>query len=177
MKYKIDDKVFYVQSSTHYQKTIPCRLCFGKRFVTIILGDGSEVKSMCGACDRGMESATGYETTHEPEAIIKEGRITGISCRDGVKYEINGSSFYENEIYSSEAEAEKERQIKFEEVTKRADLWYKDSFINCTKKQLWSARYHRGCVESAERNLRWHQMRLGLIESGSSQRITAKDEK
>jgi len=169
MKYKIGDKVFYVQSSTHYQKSIPCRICFGKRFVTIILGDGSEVKSMCGACDRGHESATGYETTWEPQAVLKSGTIFGVSCGDGIKYEVNGSRFREDELFQDEALAEKVRLIEFEEVTKRAEHWFKESFINCTKKQIWSANYHRRCIRDLERSISWHQMKIDLIK-GSPQR-------
>lgn len=164
MKYKIGDAVYYVESSCNYKKSIPCQMCFGKRKVTIIKGDGTSIESECGACERGIERATGYMTVWEPEALVKSGVISGISTKDGLKYEVGYGNFRESELYLFEAEAEEVRLLKLEEEKERAALWFQNNFIQCTKKQIWSASYHAKRIESAERDISWHKARLCMID-------------
>lgn len=164
MKFNIGDDVFWVESHCHYQKTIPCPMCFGKKFVTVILGDDSKVQTACGFCEREMEGSTGYATIWEPTAIIKSGQITGVSTKDGIKYEVNYNSLSEDEILTSQDAANAEYLFKLEEVKKQAQKWFNDSFVNCTKKQVWSAGYHKRCIEQAERTIEWHKAKLGMIK-------------
>ncbi len=163
MRYKLGDKVYWIESGTNYGKTIPCPVCFGKRFVTVILGDDSQVKTECGYCSHGYDRPSGSAKVWEPNAILKNGTITGVSCKDGIRYEVGYTSLYEYELYDNESIAEEARKIRLEEEIKRAEVWFKESFVNCTKKQAWSAGYHRNQIKSAERNIEWHQARLCMI--------------
>lgn len=164
----IGDTVYWVESHTHYGKSIPCPMCFGKQFVTIILGDGSNVKSECGMCSHGLDRATGQTKTWEAVALILSGAITGISTREGVKYEVGHTSVYQHECFDSEDEAIPVRDAKLKEMEERRDTWFKESFIRCKKTQIWNAGYHRGCIEDLERNISWHKARLGMIEDRKS---------
>lgn len=121
------------------------------------------MKVACGFCERGIEGSTGYETSWEPNAVVKSGEVTGVSCRDSVKYEVGYKSIYEHEVYT-ESEAELVREAKFQEVKEQAEKWFKESFITCTKKQIWSAGYHRNCIKRDERSIEWHRLRLGMIK-------------
>ena len=159
----LGDKIYWVESHTHYGKTIPCPMCFGKRFVTIILGDESHTKSECGMCSHGLEYATGYAKTWDAIALIESGIITGMSTREGLKYEVDHRSVYAHECFDSEDAAIPTRETKLKEAEERRDTWFKDSFIQCKKKQLWSTGYHRECIKSAERNIEWHMLRLAMI--------------
>ena len=163
MKYNIGDTIFWVEASTSYQKQIPCPMCFGKCFVTIILGDDSQEKIECGFCQRGMERPNGFATTWEPTSNVRSGVITGVSTKDGVRYEVGYRSIYEHETYS-EPEAELVRAAKFEEVKEQADRLFQESFVTAKKKQVWSAGYHRQCIEREERTIKWHKLRLGTIK-------------
>lgn len=160
----IGDTVYWVEAYTNYGKSIPCPMCFGKRFVAIILGDGSKTDIECGMCSHGLDRATGQAKTWEPTALIHSGTISGISTKDGTKYEIGYSSVKDYECFASEAEADTVRDAKLKEMQERAAVYYKDNFINCKKKQIWSAGYHRSCIKSAEQTLQWHKMRLNMIE-------------
>lgn len=169
----IGETIYWVESHTHYGKSVPCPMCFGKRLVTIILGDESQTKIECGFCSHGLEIATGQAKTWEPVSIILSGAITGISTRDGGKYEVGYKTIPFSEVFDSEAEAIPSRDEKLEEVKSRRDAWFKENFINCSKKQIWSAGYHRDCIKSAERSIEWHKARLGMINerSQAKQRI------
>lgn len=159
----IGDTIFWVESGTNYCKQIPCPMCFGKRIVTIILGDDSQTKIECGFCQRGTDRPSGMATTWEPSAITQSGTITGVSTRDGVKYEVGHKSINEYETYPTKEIAEIVRLAKFEEVQARADLWFKESFVTAKKKQIWSAGYNRDCIARAKRTIEWHESRLGMI--------------
>lgn len=164
MSHAIGETVFWVESSTNYSKKIPCKMCFGKKRVQLILGDESVIDSSCGYCENGYFGPTGFCTIWEPMAEVKMGRITGISQRDGVRYEIGHKNLFHHEVYADAAIAEEIRKIKYEEVKKHAEEWSKENFVNCTKKQIWSAGYHQRCIEDAKRNIEWHTMRAKMIK-------------
>lgn len=176
MKYNIGDTVYWVEASTHYQKSIPCPMCFGKCFVTIILGDDSQEKIECGFCQKGYERACGIAKTWEASAMVCSGAITGVSSRDGVRYEVGYRSVYEHEIFTKE-EAELVRVEKLAEVTSQAEHWFKESFVNAKKNQIWSAGYHRECIKREKRTIEWHELRLGMIKDKKINPITPEEKK
>lgn len=159
----IGDTIYWIESSTHFGKSIPCPMCFGKGLVTIILGDDSQEKIECGMCSHGIERPSGQARTWEASAFIKSGKISGVSTRDGLKYEVGHTSVYAHDCFDSEADAIPRRDAELVEVQKRREAWFRESFVNCKKKQVWSAGYHRGCIESAKRTIEWHEARLGMI--------------
>lgn len=160
----IGETVFWVESYAHYGKSILCPMCFGKRFVTIILGNGTHTESECGSCGHGLDRATGQSKTWEPSAVIYSGQITGISTREGAKYEVGHKNVFQHECFDSEAEAIPTRDRKLKEEQDRAAQWFKDQFVNAKKSQIWSAGYHRECIKSAERTIEWHKGRLNMIK-------------
>ena len=160
----IGDTVYWVESYTHYGKTIPCPMCFGKRFVTIILGDESRTEIICGMCSHGLDVATGQAKTWDAEAVIHSGVITGISTRDGYKYEVGHFTISAHDCLDSEEEAKPVREIRLKQAQEQRDSWKKDNFIQCKKSQIWSAGYHRSCIERAEQNIEWHKSRLNIIK-------------
>ncbi len=165
MKFNLGDLVFWVEASSNYGKEIPCPMCFGKRFVTIILGNGESELSQCGFCQHGIGAPSGTAKTWEPEAKVMSGAVTGISTRDGIKFEVGYRSFHASELFDNEQGAKVVREEKYKEVKESAEHWFKESFINAKKKQIWSNGYHKDCIKSAERTIEWHQYRLGLIAS------------
>ena len=161
---QIGEKVWWVESYTNFGKSILCPMCFGKRFVTIILGDGSKTEIICGMCSHGLEIATGQAKTWEPAAFIRSGVITGISTREGAKYEVGHTSVFQHECFDSEEAAIPMQDSKLKEVQDLAEKYYKDNFIQCKKTQIWSAGYHREQVKYHERQIDWHLSRLNMIK-------------
>lgn len=166
----LGDKIYWVESSTSYGKYVPCTICFGKLHVTLILGDGSQMTVECDFCKHGLDEPRGKAKTWEPAAFIRSGTISGISTRNGIQYEVGHTSLKEHEVFSSEQEAEPVYQAKLKEVTETAAEWFKNSFVTCTKKQTWSAGYHKSRIKDAERTISWHQARLAMIENKLAQK-------
>ena len=178
MKFKIGDTVYWVEASANYGKEIPCPMCFGKRFVTIILGDDSQQKIECGFCQHGCDRASGIAKTWEPHAYISSGKITGFSQKDGPRYEIDYKNKFEHELFDNEKDAELVRECKYQEVKEQAEKWFTENFHNCSKKQIWSAGYHKSCIEREERTIEWHKARLCMIadKKKPAQSATQADE-
>lgn len=139
-------------------------MCFGKCFVTIILGDGSQTQTSCGFCGQGYEGPSGTTTVWEPYARVEVGVISGLSTKNGPRYEVDYHTVEETAAFSTKEAAELERERRYSLEVDRAKKWFEDSFVHCKKSQVWSAGYHRKCIKSAEHTIRWHQYRLGLIK-------------
>ena len=167
--YNLGDNVFWVRSSTHYGKEIQCPMCFGQKQVTIILGDDSRVESVCGYCAHGIYKASGVSKTWEPMAVVCSGEVTGVSLSrdDCWQYQVAHASLDENEIFTDLAVAEEERVIRLKVVTEQADIYFKESFVTATRKQIWDAGYHRECIKREERTIEWHRARLCLIKDST----------
>ena len=174
---KIGDKVFYVEASTRYGKEVPCSVCFGKRYATIILGDGSSSEIECGFCSHGFAGPSGFCKAWEPFAKVLEGEIEGISTRNGLRYEVGYSAFTRDEIYLKKDDAEKQCKIQYKILKERAEKWFEESFVSCKKKQLWSLGYHKNQIKDHERTIKWHKLRLRMISEKMDSKPKGKAER
>ena len=177
-KFNIGDEVFFVRSSCSYGTKVPCTICFGKRKVTVILGNDEHIESECGYCSPGMEPPSGYSTTWMPHASVEAGAITGVR-RDygGWKYDVGGYTVCQYELFTTREEATPVMEAKLNEETEREQAYERDHFVNATKKQIWSTGYHRGQIASHERSINWHKMRLCMIKDRKPSSPAAKGDK
>lgn len=167
-KFNIGDAVFFVESSCGYGLKVPCRMCFGKRKVTVILGNDEQVLSKCEYCAAGVDPPSGYSTTWEAASIIHSGTITGVRLEhDGWRYDVGGRGVSEPEIFYSRDEAVPLMEARLKEESERKLTYERDHFVTATKKQIWSVGYHRGRIADHERQIRWHEMRLCMIKEKS----------
>ena len=177
-KFNIGDEVFVVQSSCYYGVRVPCTVCFGKLRVTVILGNGEHVQTECQHCARGIDPPDGYSTTWKPHAHVVAGPITGVTHEyDGWRYQVGGHSAQAHEIFATREEAVPVMEAKLKEETERRQTYERDSFITATKKQIWSAGYHRNRIEDCERTMRGHQMRLCMVKEKSPSQTSTEKEK
>ncbi len=168
-KHNIGDEVYFVESSCNYGLAVPCEMCFGKRKVTVILGNEERVESACGYCSHGIDSPSGQSKTWQPNASIGFGPIKGIrQGSEGWVYEIGYHTLNQDELFISREEAEPVMERRLEEERARRKLWERDSFINATKKQIWSVGYHRSQIADHKRRMAWHEMRLCMIKERES---------
>ena len=173
-KYNIGDTVYWIYSSCHYGKKIPCTMCFGKKAVQIILGDGSTINSECGFCSHGLDRATGLTQVWMPHAEIKSGEITGLEKEYEWKYKVGHEHLSEYDLFSNKEDALAPFQERLLQVQKQAENFFKESFVSAIKSQIWNAGYHKECIKRAEQTIEWHQTRLAMIKE---KRITATRER
>ena len=164
MKYSVGDEVYWVESSSNYSKSVPCPMCFGKRFVTIILGNEESERIECGYCQKGYDRASGIATVWKPDAVVHKKEISGVSTKNGIRYELGYRSIEEHEIFTNEDDANIEREKRYKLEVERSDRWFKDNFVNAKKNQVWSTGYHRRCIKDAKKTISWHEARLCMIK-------------
>src|ERR1035437_9038583 len=84
--YAIGQELFWAKLET-VEMHIQCPDCFGKRFLTVILGDDSKVTIECSGCRSGYDQPRGYVSVHQYRHFVVTGKITGIEIKnvDGIE--------------------------------------------------------------------------------------------
>lgn len=168
--FNIGDKAWLARYSNE-PETVQCPDCFGRRFLTVILGDESRVTIECNACTRGLNYSTGRIKTWKYSARVEEITIDGMECRKGepTRYRYNSTS-------STSFIADSENLFATKEAAERRAVELRDTADQEEKKNLerrkeyprkswaFNATYHRKCVAHAERDLEYHKSKLDVAK-------------
>lgn len=154
--------VLWMPAHAPTQITVPCPVCAGHLFVTIILGDGDQLAVECDACGLGFEGARGViqEWQYAPMAIRFE--IAAVSSMHQGRWSVTsttgGYAQYE-ELLQTEAAAlaESERRCA---AQLESNMQSRQRHRRNVKKLTWTAQYHRGCIADLQRQIDWHQSKL-----------------
>ena len=145
-KFNIGDAVWRARCARQPVKQL-CPTCYGKKEVTLILGNGDHVILPCMGCAPGCQRPTGYvdeyELVIEPELFT----ITGLEIQDDGKEQKvtyrNGCYLADEEILfkTKEEAAKKSAEIKvvLEENQICQAMYIKH---NMNKSYSWNAHYH-----------------------------------
>ncbi len=164
-EYNIGDKVWWATCGTR-EVTIDCPICFRKKKVTLILGNGEQVETNCDYCTSGLSEALGYTNEYQRFSEVKEITITGKEVsedEDGKKIEYRYSNYclYPNvNIFETKEEAESRVQEMIKE--------YEDSEVTrlAHRKRSnqthysWSVGYHKKRLKDAQREVEYHSRKL-----------------
>ncbi len=149
-----------------------CPVCFGKRKVTLTLGNDDTVTLPCDYCRCGYEGPTGYVTEYRYVTAVEPRTITGVRIEEtsaGEKREY--SSGYQGldiwDIFDTEEEALERCKFKVEEK-KREEA----TRVECLKKQArksfsWNAGYHIREVKRKEKEIEYHREKAVLCKARS----------
>ena len=177
-KYHVGDYV-WAASYDLRARQIQCPTCFGKREVTLILGDGTHVVLPCAGCGHGFDEPRGVITEHiltpRADGVI----IASIRTEQGhrsttVKYHSPGGHVYpEDRLYPTpEAALEAAQAIadtaQAEENTKAAHIKAKNE-----KSFAWNAFYHLRSAKDYRKRAERHEKRARLCK----ERVRPKKEK
>jgi len=163
-RYKIGDTVWHAHAGTK-DKWITCPDCFGKRFLTVTLGDDSQVTIDCTACFSGCDTPRGMVKTYSYEANVRSVVITGMEShmkegKEQTRYYFDRCCLADEDQFSDTKEGAEDRAVELatdhaREEEARLAMKHKD-----TRSWAWNATYHRGCVKRAERELEYHRVKL-----------------
>lgn len=92
-KYKIGDEVWFAEWRNG-EDYITCPDCFGKKFLTVILGDGSQVTIDCAGCALGYEPPRGIVKIYTHGADARQVTITRVNTELVNGNEVSRYSFY-----------------------------------------------------------------------------------
>ncbi len=159
-RFNVGDLVYYAKCR-YEQKSIPCPVCFSKREVTLILGNGEPVVLPCNYCAPGYQPPSGFVSEYDYVVEAEPVRIDKIDVevtREGehCKYRSACYVYDDQDLFESETEAllraqEKKAELDKEQVS-RVDYLKKSKKASFS----WNAGYHlreaRRAREEAERH-------------------------
>jgi len=164
MTYNIGNEVWYASRKSTREKVI-CPECFGQKYLTVILGDDSQVTIDCAGCSAGIDPPKGYITYYKQEIDVSLVVINGIrTYPEYVEYEINKTScscniIKDTDIFSTRKEAE----IRAKEL---AEEWNKEQLDKIHRKEKnnhtwsWHVHYHRKQIRDAEKTIEYAKAKL-----------------
>ena len=179
-KYNIGDTV-WVANAGNKQITVPCPSCYGKKKVTLILGNDDHIILDCGYCSRGYETPSGTAIEYEYRADPISYKITGINIRiknngeEEIEYHSGTDNCYRNlsydKVFSTKEEAlmhcaEIIEQKQKEENT-RAEYLKKDK----NKSYSWNAGYHIREAKNHKKQMEYHESKAIICKSKSKEEI------
>jgi len=167
--YNINDKVWYAKRYSVVEKVV-CPECFGKKYLTVILGDGSQVTIDCAGCTYGCDSPRGYATYYKQDVEVKQVIIDGMRItRDYVEYEINKTSCSCNIIKGSDLFSTKEEaEVRAKEL---AEEWNKEQLAKIHRKEKnhrdwsWHVYYYRQQIRRAEKDIEYAKKKLDAAKT------------
>jgi len=159
-KFKVGDTVWFAKCGIESVQKV-CPTCFGKKEVTLILGNGDSVVLPCRGCAPGFDSPRGYiseyEYVTEPEMIAISGMSIEVNYgKEKVEYLQENRLYHEEDVYATKEEAqiranEKKTQLEKEHTT-RAEYIKKD----VQKSFSWNAHYHMRHAKKDRESAEYH---------------------
>jgi len=174
--FKIGDTV-WVGEFQQRKDRVPCPVCFTKRYVTLILGDDTEVEVECKFCDVGHFGAQGYVidgyhyvTTATPKTI------TGMDIRkDEITYWFGGIGHQEERVAATEEEAVAKAQVDADKYnTNKRELQLERKHTSY-KSYTWNAGYFMKKAKGALQDHKHYTEKAKIMESKARPRKENKD--
>lgn len=168
-KFDIGQEV-WTSGYSRREKQKTCPDCFGKKFLTVILGDDSRVYIDCAGCSRGYESPCGYVTDYEYGERVEPRTITGMEINEEhgdqvIRYKFSCYTFESDLVFATREEAQ-EKSIELGKAQKLDDekrmLTQKE---NRQRTWSWNATYHRSEIKRLEKDLAYHKEKLNVAAS------------
>lgn len=169
--FKVGDKAYLASMESHQERVV-CPDCLGSKYITVILGDKTELHIDCCTCGIGYDPPRGYVTYHSyrPKPQVEEITIDGVEYAKNeggytaTKYEYNKSSCSwrtasPDRVFLFKEEAQEKAESMAKEASERAlnDFLSKEK---PTHTWAWNATYHRRMMKHAEQDYQYHKAKL-----------------
>lgn len=153
------------------QTEVTCPDCLRSKYVTVILGDGSQETIDCSRCERGYQGSFGYLIDESPDWQVVQVRVTRKEQKDGgiVEYGCE-HTYYAQHVYATEEEAVKARDQVI--ATRKAEyLAQLQSKERSKASWAWNVRYHRQEIRDLAKRIEYHQAKLDVAKLKSKEKI------
>lgn len=160
MKYNIGDTV-WAASVEHYEAHEQCPDCFGKKFLTVILGDDSQVTIDCDTCAPGYEPPRGYIIFNQYKPRFRQIVIDRMEVeQSGIRYQSKCHyMFSQSDVFDTKEEAESRAAEKAKKLSN-------DEIERLKKKErpaqtwAWNVRYYRREIRHAKKKIEYFTAKL-----------------
>lgn len=164
--FKIGDTV-WVAFSQNTTKHVQCPHCFGRKFLTVILGDDSQVTIDCLGCSAGYEPPRGYLEIYEWKENVVQKKISGIetSTARPTRYHFNESAYeYDENVFATESEAMARAGILSKKRNEEEMDRLNHKKHNENRTWSWNATYHRSELKRAKHDVEYHTAKLEVAK-------------
>jgi len=159
----IGDKV-WVASRKSTQESIECPECFGKKYLTVILGDDSKVTIDCAGCSVGYDPSKGYILYHKLVHDVFFVAIVRVEITPGrVKYYFDDYIAGDDIVFDTKEEARVKAKLLAEEWNK-AELEKVHRKEKNNRTWSWHVHYYRKKIRDAEKDIECSQRTLNAAE-------------
>lgn len=165
--YKVGDKVWYARYAPAEQVKITCPICVGKKVVTLILGDGTQMELPCEYCGKGYDASRGYVNDYQlvakPELVtIDRVEIRETASGQEREYHTNVTScswhnLPPGDIFATEEEARIRAEARAEGDRERRERQQYAVKQMQNRDYSWQAGYHTRCANKARREAEYHE--------------------
>lgn len=168
-KYNIGDTVWFAHRKIVTDRVI-CPECFGKKILTVILGDNSKVEIDCMGCASRLENPRGYCEYYKQEITVKQIAISGFEC-NGIKTRYRFDSCYivdEEDVFDTkEATEVRAKELAEQHNKEELDRIYRKEKNH--KNWAWHVYYYRNQIRSALKDIEYAEKCLHIAKQKSKQ--------
>jgi len=165
--FDIGDKVWVARWQKNKQWEV-CPHCLGSKYLTVIMGDKSQVTIDCTCCVEGAGRSSGKIATWDYSPDADEITLDGyeVSLSEGKKettYRF-GCSGYDN-VFATKEEAIVYALAKIEQQKAEDKLKLEYNKEKAEKSWAWNSAYHLEQITGFERQIKYHKSKLAVAES------------
>lgn len=163
MKYELGQEVWWARFDAT-ESSVLCPDCFGKRYITCIMGDGTEVTVDCQNCKVGYEEfSRGRIKTYDRAPRAEKTTIIGMDVSsEKVEYRVPESWIVpEDQLFETEEAALAKAQVRADDASSE-ELARIANKEKDTRSWAWNATYHRGCIKRAKKDIEYHTKKLDV---------------
>ena len=164
---KIGDKIWY-SSCKRENKQVPCEVCFGNKYVTVIKGNGDKVTVDCRGCETGYLGSVGYQKIVVLKSNVKLATINRIEVtNNGIEYYTDFGCGKDRCFENKEDAIAKAKEI--------ARNHYADDIERIKRKEkpnkdwTWHVYYHQRSMKAAEKEYEYHSSKLDVAREKKAQ--------
>lgn len=172
---KVGDHLWWARWERQAQHSRPCPVCYGKREVTLILGNGDTVTTPCDYCGKGFEGPRGVVKEYGPLAAAEPVTISSVTATetaDGTEYEYRARSSecsswvpVAADLFRTEAEALVRAEEKAE--AERVRMEQSTAYLKheAHKSISWHVGYHLREAKRHRREAEYHENMAKLCKA------------
>ena len=170
---KVGDKVWLAQCKQE-EVTETCPVCFGKKQVVIILGDGSHIGSPCDYCGNGFEESRGYVREYRRITDPKFVTISSVTIKEEAgktEYEYRFDGCYcvnLDNTFETEEEAKVRSAVLEEEWNRNEERLRAHRKRHNIHKISWRVGYHMKGLKENRRQAEYHERQIAFLKKKGS---------
>lgn len=159
----IGQTAYEARAWSYGDKLVPCPVCYGHLFATLILGNGEHVTVECDACGIGYDGPRGVVNEPCAGSRVDTFVVAGV-LQNGDGWQAldhsGGRHAWGDDAFATFLEADARRLVLFADAVRDAERRTSQQREHKRKKLTWVAYYNRRGIKTAERDLAYHTRRL-----------------